>query len=88
MRGSYEYLGADGQTYVVDWYADETGFHPSAPHLPQSVEIPDADHAELIEAQIRFAAEEKARAASEKVEVREDSDQQQYYKPSYNRFFY
>merc|ERR1711892_467788 len=38
MRGSYSYPGADGLNYVVDWYADETGYHPSAPHLPKSVE--------------------------------------------------
>merc|ERR1719336_909310 len=31
MKGSYEYIGSDGLTYVVDWYADETGFHPTAP---------------------------------------------------------
>ena len=26
MRGSYEYVGADALTYVVDWVADENGF--------------------------------------------------------------
>merc|ERR1712026_399045 len=31
MSGSYSYVGVDGQTWTVDWYADETGFHPSAP---------------------------------------------------------
>merc|ERR1711862_1030919 len=54
MKGSYSYIGADGQTYTVDWYADETGYHPSAPHLPQSVE---PDHPEV-------AAAVKAREAS------------------------
>ena len=38
MKGSYSYVGADGQTWTVDWYADETGYHPSAPFLPKSVE--------------------------------------------------
>ncbi len=59
MRGSYEYVGADGQTYVVDWSADETGFHPSAPHLPQPVEIPFADQAAAVAAQIRFAQQQQ-----------------------------
>ena len=35
MRGSYEYIGADGLTYVVDWEADENGFRAAAPHLPK-----------------------------------------------------
>ena len=64
MRGSYEYIGADGLTYVVDWYADETGFHPSAPHLPQPVEIPFPEQQVAVEAQIRFAQEERARQAT------------------------
>ncbi|QQP55111.1 Uncharacterized protein FKW44_008187 [Caligus rogercresseyi] len=34
MKGSYEFVGDDGEIYVVTWYADETGFHPSAPHIP------------------------------------------------------
>merc|ERR1712045_956979 len=55
MRGSYSYIGADGQEYVVDWYADETGYHPSAAHLPVSVE---PNHPEV-------AAEEEAAAARE-----------------------
>merc|ERR1712109_381600 len=38
MKGSYEFTGADGVVYTVEWYADETGFHASAPHLPKSVE--------------------------------------------------
>ena len=36
MRGSYEYVGDDGRTYAVTWYADETGFHPEGRHIPTS----------------------------------------------------
>ena len=55
MRGSYSYTGPDGREYVVDWFADETGFHPSAPHLPQPVEIPFPEQAAAVAEQIRHA---------------------------------
>lgn len=66
MRGSYSYPGTDGLTYVVDWFADETGFHPSAAHLPLPVEIPFPEQRAAVEAQLSFAAEaaEAAAAAS------------------------
>ena len=64
MRGSYSYVGPDGNTYLVDWYADETGFHPTAPHLPQSVVPNHPEVAAAVEAQLRFAAEEDAAAAA------------------------
>ena len=64
MSGSYSYVGVDGETWTVDWYADETGFHPSAPHLPKPVEPLHPEIAAAVEAQLRFAAEEEAAAAS------------------------
>merc|ERR1712029_580168 len=65
MKGSYSYVGADGQEYVVDWYADETGYHPSAAHLPVSVEPNHPEVAAAVRAQLEFAAEEEAAAARE-----------------------
>ncbi len=59
MRGSYSYTGADGQEYVVDWFADETGFHPSAAHLPRPVEIPFPEQAAAVAEQLRFAREQQ-----------------------------
>merc|ERR1719507_2098659 len=64
MKGSYSYVGVDGNTWTVDWYADETGFHPSAAHLPQSVEPIHPEIKAAVEAQLRFAAEEEAAAAA------------------------
>merc|ERR1719266_182994 len=70
MKGSYSYVGADGQVYTVDWYADETGFHPTAPHFPKSVVPNHPEVAAAVRAQIDFAAKEDAAAASNVVEVR------------------
>jgi hypothetical protein len=44
MRGSYAYVGADGLPYMIDWFADDEGFHPSAPHPSNYVELV-SDHA-------------------------------------------
>jgi len=65
MTGSYEFTGADGVVYAVEWYADESGFHATAPHLPRNVEPNHPEVAAAVRAQIKFAAEEDAaRAAS------------------------
>jgi hypothetical protein len=66
MEGSYSYVGADDVVYTVTWYADETGFHPSDPtgHFPRSVEPNHPEVAAAVRAQIAFAAEEDAAAAS------------------------
>jgi len=65
MRGSYSYVGPDGQTYVVDWTADEHGFHPSAAHIPQPVQPNHPEVAAAVRAQLEFAAaEDAARAAA------------------------
>ena len=49
-----------GLTYTVNWEADENGFRPDAPHLPQPVAIPFPEVAEAVEAQLRFAATQPA----------------------------
>eukprot|EP00095_Tigriopus_kingsejongensis_P012394 maker-scaffold1164_size58058-snap-gene-0.13 protein:Tk12394 transcript:maker-scaffold1164_size58058-snap-gene-0.13-mRNA-1 annotation:"transport protein sec61 subunit beta" len=65
MEGSYSYPGTDGLTYSVNWFADETGYHPSAPFLPKPVEIPFPEQKAAVEEQIRFAAEQDALGLSE-----------------------
>jgi len=64
MTGSYEFTGADGVLYAVEWYADETGFHATAPHLPRNVEPNHPEVAAAVRAQIKFAAEEDAARAA------------------------
>ncbi|QQP55112.1 Cuticular protein RR1 motif 44 [Caligus rogercresseyi] len=58
MRGSYSYMGPDGLVYTVDWTADETGYHPSAAHLPKEVLIPFPSVFQGVQSQKDFADKE------------------------------
>jgi hypothetical protein len=64
MKGSYEFLGVDNVLYTVQWFADETGFHATAPHLPQSVLPNHPEVAAAVKAQIAFAEAEDLAALS------------------------
>ncbi|XP_012267308.2 endocuticle structural glycoprotein ABD-4-like [Athalia rosae] len=40
-KGTSEYSAPDGTLIQTVWYADETGFHASGPHIPVAPETPD-----------------------------------------------
>lgn len=42
VQGAYSYKGDDGQTYTVQYIADEHGFRAQGAHLPTPPPIPEA----------------------------------------------
>ena len=86
MQGSYEFVGADGIVYAVEWFADETGFHATAPHLPQNVEPNHPEVAAAVRAQIAFAEQEDLAAASGVVAARAPTDSYGAALPAYGYY--
>merc|ERR1712036_30127 len=67
MKGEYSYVGSDGNTWKVEWFADETGFHPTAPFLPKSVQPNHPEVAAAVKAQLAFAAQETRTAPNTRI---------------------
>ena len=58
----------------IQYVADETGFHATAPHLPQNVVPNHPEVAAAVRAQIAFAEQEDLAAASGVVAARAPLD--------------
>ena len=61
------FVTPEGEQVSVQYHADETGFHPTASHIPLPVAPNHPEVAAAVRAQIAFAKEEdaaKARASS------------------------
>ncbi|KAJ9574172.1 hypothetical protein L9F63_008428 [Diploptera punctata] len=42
IQGSYSYVAPDGNTYSINYLADENGFVPQGDHIPVAPPIPEA----------------------------------------------
>ena len=42
IQGSYSYVAPDGNTYSINYVADENGFVPQGDHIPVAPPIPEA----------------------------------------------
>ncbi|XP_063540021.1 adhesive plaque matrix protein-like [Cydia strobilella] len=78
-KGWYSFVGADGKTYTVTWWADSSGFHASGDHLPTAPPVPAAIQA----ANDQAAKEEAAKLEAEKNKPQQTYPQQTYPQQTY-----
>jgi len=63
LEGTFQFYSPEGETFKLDYLADENGFQPSAAHLPTSPPIPE-EIARALEIIYRNAGDQRASSVS------------------------